>query len=83
VVDFEGGPLADLSAEAKVSPVVTVGDGADFNHASIQRNPENGTWRVAFTIRPGEPARPVELRCFIRGEKGEALTETWSHLWPR
>ena len=83
VVDFEGGALARLSGGAKVSPVVTVGEGAALHHASIQRNPENGSWRVAFTIRPGEPARPVELRCFIRGEKGEALTETWSHLWPR
>ncbi len=83
VVDFEGEALAAFSADAKLVPVVTVGEGAALNHASIQRNTENATWRVAFTIRPGEPARPVELRCFIRGEDGAALTETWSHLWSR
>ena len=77
------GVLVDVIVAVGVDVVVTVGEGATLNHASIQRNPENATWRVAFTIRPGETVRPVELRCFIRGEDGAALTETWSHLWSR
>jgi glucans biosynthesis protein len=80
VVDFDGGPLPKLAANAKVEPVVTVGAGASLHHAALQRNPQNGTWRVAFTIRPDGGGRPVELRCFIR-RGSEAVTETWSYLW--
>lgn len=80
VVDFDGGPLPKLAASAKVEPVVTVGAGAALHHATLQRNPQNGTWRVAFTIRPEGGGRPVELRCFIR-RGTEAVTETWSYLW--
>jgi glucans biosynthesis protein len=80
VVDFEGGELRELGADAKVEPEITVGEGARLHHATVQRNPINGTWRVAFTLRPDTPARPVELRCFLR--RGAAsLTETWSFLW--
>ena len=80
VVDFDGPQLQALGANAVLEPVVTVGTGARFNHASIQKNRINGTWRVAFTIKPDDPARPVELRCFVRGAAG-AMTETWSYLW--
>ncbi|MBL9210385.1 MAG: glucan biosynthesis protein [Opitutaceae bacterium] len=80
VIDFDGAPLQALTAEAKLDPVVTVGAGATFNHASVQKNPINGTWRVAFTVKPDGSGRPVELRCFVR-RGGEALSETWSYLW--
>jgi glucans biosynthesis protein len=47
----------------------------------MQKNPINGTWRVAFTIPPDGSGRPVELRCYLRlGD--DTLTETWSYLWP-
>jgi glucans biosynthesis protein len=80
VVDFEGGKLPQMDRAAPLEPVVSVGAGARLHHAAIQRNAINGTWRVAFTIRPDDSGRPVELRCFVRQER-EALTETWSYLW--
>jgi len=80
VVDFDRATLQTLTADAKLEPVVTVGEGATFNHASVQKNSINGTWRVAFTVRPDGSRRPVELRCFVR-RGGEALSETWSYLW--
>jgi glucans biosynthesis protein len=80
VVDFDGPRLQVLGAGAGLEPVVTVGPGARLNHASLQKIPSNGAWRVAFTIKPEAAGRPVELRCFIR-EAGAALTETWSYLW--
>lgn len=80
VVDFEGGRLQALERTTVLEPVVSVGTGAQLNHASIQKNPINGTWRVAFTIRPDGTGRPVELRCFVR-QADAALTETWSYLW--
>jgi glucans biosynthesis protein len=81
VVDFDGAKLRALAGGAKLEPVVTVGDGAKLNHATLQKNEINGTWRVAFTIRPDGSGRPVELRCFLR-DASASLTETWSYLWP-
>jgi periplasmic glucans biosynthesis protein len=48
--------------------------------ATVQRNPYNGTWRVAFALKPDGSGRPVELRCFLR-KTPHVLTETWSYLW--
>ncbi len=80
VVDFEGRSIEALPAETKVEPVVTVGAGAALHHATLQKNPFNGTWRLAFTVRPDGSGRPVELRCYMRGAR-DALSETWSYLW--
>lgn len=80
VIDFDGAPLQGLGAGAKIEHVLSVGDGAKLNHSALQKNPINGTWRVAFTLKPDGSGRPVELRCFLRGP-AQALTETWSYLW--
>jgi glucans biosynthesis protein len=72
--------LHALQADAPVEHEVSVGDGATLNHSSLQKNAINGTWRVAFTIKPDGSGRPVELRCFLR-KPSETLTETWSYLW--
>jgi glucans biosynthesis protein len=80
VVDFDGAQLQSLRADAKVKHVLSIGAGAKLNHSTLQKNPINGTWRVAFTIRPDGSGKPVEMRCYLRrGEDG--LTETWSSLW--
>ncbi|MBL9190345.1 MAG: glucan biosynthesis protein [Opitutaceae bacterium] len=80
VIDFAGAPLEALGAEAKLEHAVTVGDGGKLNHAALQKNSINGTWRVAFTVKPDGSGRPIELRCFLKhGTK--VLTETWSYLW--
>ena len=80
VVDFDGAQLQSLGPEAGIEHVLTVGDGAKLNHAALQKNPVNGTWRVAFTLKPDGSGRSVELRCFLR-RSGQVLTETWSYLW--
>lgn len=80
VIDFDGAKLRGLPKDAKLEQVVTVGAGATLNHATLQKNEINRTWRVAFTIRPDGSGRPVELRCFLRDPAG-SLTETWTYLW--
>jgi glucans biosynthesis protein len=80
VVDFDGPELRRLDADPKVEPVVTVGRGGLLVHATAEKNPFNGTWRVAFALRPPGPGQPVELRCFLR-KAPDVLTETWSYLW--
>lgn len=78
-VDFDGLSLRTVGA-TNIEAVVTVGEGATLEHQYVQKNPYNGTWRVAFAIKPDGSGRPVELRCFLKNEP-HILTETWSHLW--
>lgn len=80
VVDFDGPPLRSIEQEADVEPVLSIGAGAGLNHATLQKNRINGTWRVAFTVRPDGTGRPVEMRCFLR-RGADVLSETWSYLW--
>ena len=80
VVDFDGERLRRMDFDPGVEPVVTVGKGAELVHATAEKNPYNGTWRVAFALRPSGTGEPVELRCFLR-KSPDVLTETWSYLW--
>jgi periplasmic glucans biosynthesis protein len=80
VIDFAGAQLKTLKADAKIDHVVSVSGGGTLNHSSLQKNPINGTWRVAFTVKPDGSGKPVELRCFLR-KTPDALTETWTYLW--
>lgn len=79
-VDFTGPYLGKHGPDPKIESVVTVGEGAELVHSTVQKNPYNGTWRAAFAVRPNGSGRPVELRCFLR-KKPHVLTETWSYLW--
>jgi glucans biosynthesis protein len=79
-IDFDGSYLGKQGPDPQIEPVVTVGPGATLANSTIQKNPFNGTWRVAFAIRPDGTGKPVELRCYLR-KQPHALTETWSYLW--
>jgi glucans biosynthesis protein len=79
-IDFDGSYLGKQGPDPQIEPVVTVGPGATLANSTIQKNPFNGTWRVAFAIKPDGTGKPVELRCYLR-KQPHALTETWSYLW--
>jgi glucans biosynthesis protein len=87
VVDFEGGALQRLPADAVVEGVVTVVSGggaragrsrpAELLEQQVIRNPATGGWRLVFQIE--RRSDPLELRAFLRhGE--DVVTETWSYL---
>lgn len=79
-VDFDGQFLRGKGANSGVEAVINVGEGAKLVNQTIEKNPFNQTWRVAFAIKPDGSGRPVELRCFLKWEP-HILTETWSYLW--
>jgi periplasmic glucans biosynthesis protein len=79
-IDFDGSYLGKQGPDPQIEPVVSVGPGATLANSTIQKNPFNGTWRVAFAIKPDGTGKPVELRCYLR-KQPHALTETWSYLW--
>jgi glucans biosynthesis protein len=78
-VDFDGAYLRSATS-SKIEGVVTVGEGATLVHQDVQKNQYNGTWRLAFAIKPDGSGKPVELRCFLKREP-HILSETWSYLW--
>jgi glucans biosynthesis protein len=79
-VDFDSPYLHNHATDKNIEAVVTVGDGAKLVHQSIEKNSFNGSWRVAFALKPDGSGHPVELRCFLKREP-HILTETWSYLW--
>jgi glucans biosynthesis protein len=82
LIDFDGPYLNAQPPDPAIAPVVTVGEGAALvpDTVTIQKNPNNGTWRVTFALQPDGSGRAVELRCFLR-KTPHVLTETWSYLW--
>ncbi|MGH7845649.1 MAG: glucan biosynthesis protein [Candidatus Binatia bacterium] len=77
VLDFDGGKLRALPAGSAVKPVIHVGQDGQLAQQSIFKNPINGTWRLAFQVKPPK-GKPLELRAFLQHDKS-ALTETWSY----
>jgi periplasmic glucans biosynthesis protein len=78
VIDFKGGKLDSLPADAPVAAVVSATSGT-VSHVVAQHNDVAGGWRAFFEIVP-EGDKDIELRCFLKlGD--EALTETWSYRW--
>jgi glucans biosynthesis protein len=78
IVDFLGGRLAALAADAKPKLEVSADHGS-VSHAVAQPNPETGGWRIAFELdTDGAPA--IELRAVLSDAQG-ALGETWLYRW--
>jgi periplasmic glucans biosynthesis protein len=79
-VDFNGNYLSNQRANPEIEAEVSVGAGAKLVHQSLEKNPLNGSWRVAIAVKPDGSGVPVELRCFLK-RSPHILTETWSYLW--
>ena len=79
-VDFTGNYLRNQKMVPDITANVSVGTGATLVHQSLEKNPYNGSWRVAFSLKPDGSGKPVELRCFLQ-KPPHILTETWSYLW--
>ena len=78
VVDFDGGRLKELGAEADVRAVITVGPEGELIQHNVLKNPVTGGWRLAFQVKPPK-GKPLELRAFLQHDR-DILTETWSYL---
>lgn len=81
VLDFDGPALQALPAGAQVQAVVT----ADANGRVLEQlaypHPASGRWRLTLRVQRLDPARPVELRAFLRNDQ-HVLSETWTHVLP-
>ncbi|HEY7610371.1 MAG TPA: glucan biosynthesis protein D [Alphaproteobacteria bacterium] len=78
VIDFEGGPIADLPEKARETvEVVVTPAGGTVDNVYSHRVVGTKRWR-AFVDVAAAGREPVDLRLFLR-QGGRPLTETW--LW--
>lgn len=81
LVDFVGPTLADLPANATISPQVSVGANAELVDTQLQRNPAINGWRLTLRVKIKDPTQVVELRAAL-ASGGKLLTETWAYQLP-
>jgi glucans biosynthesis protein len=78
VIDFQGGQLKDLPADAPVEAAVAISSG-EVAQPITRKNDVTGGWRVSFDLYPAGD-EPVEVRCTLR-LGGKPLSETWVYQW--
>jgi glucans biosynthesis protein len=71
--------LGKLSDPANVQPRVNAMRDATINNIEAVRNPHTGGWRLTFLVPTDSLKTPLELRAYLAGADGGALTETWSY----
>ncbi len=78
VIDFAGGPLADMQQRFDITPVVSHSRGR-VDNAYVVKVVGTDRWRALFDLAT-EGDGPVDLRCYLRlGD--ETLSETWLYQW--
>jgi glucans biosynthesis protein len=78
VVDFKGGTLSELPADADVSSEVQVSTG-EVSETVLSRVSGTDIWRLVIEVSADQGAL-VELRASINGY-GRTLSETWLYQW--
>ncbi|MGN6570472.1 MAG: glucan biosynthesis protein [Pseudolabrys sp.] len=74
VIDFHGGPLAEMAPRYDVKPVVTLSRG-DVHTPYVVKVVGTDRWRGFFDVAL-EAKDPIDMRCYLRlGD--ETLSETW------
>jgi glucans biosynthesis protein len=88
VIDFEGETLAELPADAGLTSVVTIGDGAKLTEKQLQKNEATGGWRLFLQVQidadrlkgvlpTSKPA--IRLKALLK--KGENLPDPLTVTW--
>lgn len=78
VVDFTGGPLDPLPADAVIEPIISA-HGGEIVSQSFLRVWGTDIWRLAIDVK-AESGTTVELVAHVAGF-GRKLTETWLYQW--
>ncbi|MBI1173394.1 glucan biosynthesis protein D [bacterium] len=78
VVDFKGGLMAPLDAEAAVKPEVTIANGT-LTGTTLEKIQGTDIWRLVMDVS-ADPGAVVEMSAHIAGY-GRRLTEMWLYQW--
>lgn len=79
-VDFSGGDLALIGANAAVTPVITASAAARVEITSARPLHAVHGYRALFDVVPTASTDPIELRLYLSCD-GQPLTETWLYHW--
>lgn len=77
VVDFKGGPLAELAPGAEVGSVVDAGD-AELHERRVEFDPYAQAWRLVLQVVPKNENSLPTLRAHLVHD-GKQVTETWDY----
>lgn len=80
IVDFAGGPLEGLAADAPVVSQVTGLEDTEVIEHFVEYLPSSDSWRLSILARP-QGEKVLALRGFL-SQDGRALTETWNYELP-
>ena len=80
VVDFVGGDLQMLDANAKVVPVISASRGRVEITSARPLLPVKHAWRAMFDLVPDDSDQPIDLRLYLSLD-GQAVTETWMYQY--
>jgi glucans biosynthesis protein len=80
VIDFTGGALSDLPADAEISPKISVGRG-ELVEAVVSKVSGTDIWRLVIEVKT-DPKTVAELTAVLGGYE-RTLTETWLYQWVR
>lgn len=78
VIDFRGGELDNLSADAPLVAELQKNAGT-ISELAVRQLPDKRTWRASFKLDP-EGNTPADMRLFLK-LRDQRLTEVWSYVW--
>lgn len=80
IVDFEGGELDHLPADAPLKAVVTGEEGAQVIQQNVEYIAPSRRWRLSVLAKPAQ-GKPLGLRAFLE-QGSRTLTATWTYRLP-
>lgn len=78
-IEFVGGKLDDIREPGKVEPRVSPLRDVTLSNIKAVPNPHTDGWRLSFLVPTKALEKPLELRAYLAGPNGRALTETWTY----
>ena len=78
VIDFRGGELDNLSADAPLVAEMQKSAG-NVSELVVRQLPDGRTWRASFKLEP-EGGKVADMRLYLK-LRDQRLSEVWSYVW--
>jgi glucans biosynthesis protein len=80
IIDFAGGPLSKLPANAPINGQVTALDNGEILEHFVEYHEEIQGWRLSILAKPADK-KPLHVRAFLKTDS-TTLTENWTYRLP-
>lgn len=78
-IEFDGGKLGKPTDLQEVTAHITPMREVNLHKIQAVRNPHTNGVRLSFLVPTSALDKPLDLRAFLSGAKGQPLTETWTY----